>query len=171
MDEKVQPVCIQEDDKIQVNVRETEKDIENESGKEEDPLQSEFLEVRAAAEVGDDETMPCETFRAYTISVLLTVIGAVISNITQFREQPLAVDPAIIQLVALPIGRFWAKYMPEATIPIGRWSLKLNPGPFTIKEHTLIVIMANVAVGYPPYALGLIVVQAQNYRTFLFDHC
>ena len=169
MEEKVQSVFMKEDDKIQATVRETQEDIENDSGRDTELLQSEFIEVRAAAEVGDDETMPCETFRAYAISVLLTVIGAVISNITQFREQPLAVDPAIIQLVALPIGRLWARYMPDATIPIGRWSLKLNPGPFTIKEHTLIVIMANVAVGYPPYALGLIVVQAQNYRTFLFD--
>ena len=169
MDEKVQPVSVREDDEIQVAVTKTPEDIENDSGKQEEPSQSEFLEVRAAAEVGDDETMPCETFRAYTIAVVLTVIGATISNITQFRDQPLAVEPVIIQLISLPIGRFWAKYMPDATIPIGKWSLKLNPGAFTIKEHTLIVIMANVAVGYPPYALGLIIVQAQNYRTLLCD--
>ena len=168
MDEKVQPISVNEDDKIQVAVVETPEDIENGPGKEE-PLQSEFLEVRAAAEVGDDATMPCETFRAYAIAVVLTVIGATISNITQFRDQPLAVEPVIIQLIALPIGRLWAKYMPEATIPIGRWSFKLNPGTFTIKEHTLIVIMANVAVGYPPYALGLIIVQAQNYSIFFCD--
>ena len=169
MDEKFQPVSVKEEDNIQVTVAETREDIENDTGKDKEPLQSEFLEVRAAAEVGDDATMPCETFRAYTIAVVLTVLGATISNITQFREQPLAVEPIIIQLIALPIGRLWAKYMPQLTVPIGRWSFKLNPGTFTIKEHTLIVIMANVAVGYPPYALGLIVVQAQNYRTFFCD--
>jgi len=39
----------------------------------------------------------------------------------------------------------------------------LNPGPWNIKEHVLIYIMANVATG-PPYALNAIVIAQMNYN-------
>ncbi len=39
---------------------------------------------------------------------------------------------------------------------MGAWSFSLNPGPFNIKEHTIITIMANVSVG-PAYALYMTV--------------
>ncbi|KAG7091222.1 hypothetical protein E1B28_010273 [Marasmius oreades] len=39
----------------------------------------------------------------------------------------------------------------------------LNPGPWNIKEHVLVFIMANVAVG-PPYAINAIVVSEVFYR-------
>jgi hypothetical protein len=153
-----------EDDKIEATVTEKATDIENDHEQDEKPLQSEFLEVRAAAEVGDDENMPAETFRSWTIGIVLTMIGAIVSNITHLRNQPLTIDSTIIQLIALPIGRAWEKYMPKKTVSLGKWSFKLNPGTFTIKEHALIVIMANVGAGEPPYAIGLVIVQIMKYR-------
>jgi OPT family oligopeptide transporter len=135
-----------------------------------DPVrnEAEFLEVQAGTVIDDDETMVAETFRAYFIGIILTGLGAVISNITSLREEPLTVEPSIIQLVALPIGRLWARWMPVVKVPLGPWSLNLNPGPFTVKEHTLITMMANVGVGYPPYCIDLIIAQIMKYGISFF---
>lgn len=152
---------------ISINVREVEP--ETDDGDKEAGLQSEFLEVQAGAVLEDDETMIAETFRAYVIGVALTTLGAAVSNITDLRELPLAVEPVIIQLIALPIGRLWARVMPAMKVPLGRLSFSLNPGPFTVKEHTLITMMANVGVGQPPYCMGLIIVQIMKYSNNLLD--
>ena len=49
----------------------------------------------------------------------------------------------ISQLVSLPIGKAWARYVPNVTI----FTMELNPGPFTVKEHVVITIMASVVSG------------------------
>lgn len=46
----------------------------------------------------------------------------------------------VAQLIAFPIGRFWARIVPRISI----FGHSLNPGPFTIKEHVLVTIMAGV---------------------------
>jgi len=125
----------------------------------EDAEQSKYMEVRAGTDLDDDPTMPAETFRAYTIGIILTVIGASISNVTELREEPLVVDSGLLTLIALPIGRWWARWMPKARIGFGKWSFQLNPGTFTVKEHTLICVMASVGAGSGPYAISLIAVQ------------
>ena len=53
----------------------------------------------------------------------------------------------IALLIAYPLGMGWAKVMPCRTLSTfgRRWSL--NPGPFTVKEHSLIVIMAIASFG------------------------
>jgi hypothetical protein len=52
-------------------------------------------------------------------------------------------------LMSFPIGKFLALYVPNVTV----FGLELNPGPFTIKEHVIITIMASVASG-PAYAVS-----------------
>jgi OPT oligopeptide transporter protein len=47
------------------------------------------------------------------------------------------------------MGKAWARYMPNVSI----FGISLNPGPFTIKEHVIIVIMSDV-YGGPAYAVG-----------------
>lgn len=53
------------------------------------------------------------------------------------------------------MGRLWAAAMPNVSI----FGARLNPGPFTIKEHVLITIMATVgwqsayAVSVPHHSL------------------
>jgi hypothetical protein len=51
------------------------------------------------------------------------------------REKTVAV------LLTLPICKAWARYMPNISI----FSLPLNPGPFNVKEHVIITIMASIA--------------------------
>jgi hypothetical protein len=52
--------------------------------------------------------------------------------------------------LSLPIGKAWARYMPN----ISFFGIPLNPGPFTIKEHVLITIMAGVGSD-PAYAVSV----------------
>ena len=46
----------------------------------------------------------------------------------------------VAQLLSYPVGRLWARVVPNVKI----FGVSINPGPFTVKEHVLITIMANV---------------------------
>ena len=63
------------------------------------------------------------------------------------RSPSIAVSSLIAQLIAYPLGNFWARYMPKRKLKTFGIEWDLNPGPFTIKEHTLITIMSNVSFG------------------------
>jgi hypothetical protein len=51
-------------------------------------------------------------------------------------------------LLTYPIGKAWARYLPNVSL----FGMSLNPGPFTIKEHVIITIMATTSNG-PAYAV------------------
>jgi len=78
-----------------------------------------------------------------------------------FRSPAPSVAPLALVLISYPIGKFFAFVVPTKTYRLPRWlggvEFSLNPGPWNIKEHVLVFIMANVAVT-PPYALNAIVV-------------
>ena len=52
--------------------------------------------------------------------------------------------------MSFPTGKLWALYVPNVTL----FGVELNPGPFTIKEHVLITIMAGVGEA-PAYAVRM----------------
>jgi hypothetical protein len=64
-------------------------------------------------------------------------------------------------LLSFPIGRAWARYVPNVSL----FGAELNPGPFTLKEHVIITIMASVGAG-PAYAVRTNV-SKQLIRVFL----
>ena len=41
------------------------------------------------------------------------------------------------------MGKLWARYVPKVSI----FGMSLNPGPFTIKEHVVVIIMTNIGSG------------------------
>jgi OPT oligopeptide transporter protein len=43
-------------------------------------------------------------------------------------------------VLTFPICKAWARYLPNVSL----FGIPLNPGPFTIKEHVIITIMAGV---------------------------
>lgn len=49
----------------------------------------------------------------------------------------------VAQLISFPIGRAWARWVPNVKV----FGIPLNPGPFNVKEHVLITIMASVGAG------------------------
>jgi hypothetical protein len=59
-----------------------------------------------------------------------------------------------VRLFAYPLGKFLAWLMPLKTYRfpqrLGGSTLELNPGPFNIKENTLIVMMANASLLISP---------------------
>src|SRR5882757_2018901 len=84
-----------------------------------------------------------------------------------FRSPAPSVAPLALVLIAYPIGKFLAFVVPTRTYRLPRWlggvEFSLNPGPWNIKEHVLVYIMANVAVS-APYAINAIVVTQLNYN-------
>ena len=55
--------------------------------------------------------------------------------------------------------RLWARAVPQVKV----FGIQLNPGPFTIKEHVIITIMANVGSG-SAYATDIVAVQRVYYN-------
>lgn len=83
---------------------------------------------------------------------------------------PFIPDPTVIinslfvQLVTLPCGKFLEKVLPSYRITLFGYGMSLNPGPFNVKEHTLISVMSNVVVGGAPFT-DVIATQAFFYNT------
>jgi hypothetical protein len=129
-----------------------------------DTENSPYPEVRAAVH-NYDEDMPCNTVRAWTIGLFLVVIGASMNTLFSLRSPSIGLGALIAQIIAWPIGQGWEKIMPkrEYTLwPFGiRWSL--NPGPFNIKEHSIIVVMASVSFSVA-YATDIILAQLVFYK-------
>lgn len=57
-----------------------------------------------------------------------------------FRYPSVNITGIVAQLLSFPMGRLWAAVVPDVTV----FGARLNHGPFTIKEHVLITIMATV---------------------------
>jgi hypothetical protein len=101
---------------------------------------SPYPEVRSAVRA-TDEDVPCGTIRSWVIGMLLMTIGAALNLLFSMRNPAIQITSIVAQLVSYPIGILWEKFMPNCKI----FGLELNPGPFNMKEHALIVIMANVS--------------------------
>lgn len=88
----------------------------------------------------DDPTMPVWTFRTLFLGVGLSVFSAVLATIYTFKPQNASVSQLFCLIIAYVLGEGMASLIPT------RGLFKyLNPGPFNIKEHTAIVIMASTA--------------------------
>ncbi|CAM1505395.1 Fc.00g110320.m01.CDS01 [Cosmosporella sp. VM-42] len=127
-----------------------------------DEEDSPYPEVRAAVR-NFDEDLPCNTVRAWTIGLSLVVVGASMNTLFSLRSPSIGVGPLIAQIIAWPLGHGWARVMPakEFTTFGLKWSL--NPGPFNIKEHAIIVVMASVSFSVA-YATDIILAQLVFYK-------
>ncbi|KAK6124759.1 hypothetical protein DH2020_041493 [Rehmannia glutinosa] len=80
-----------------------------------------------------------------------------------------------MQIAVLPIGKFMAATLPEKEFTVfGRWRFSLNPGPFNVKEHVIITVMANCGVstgGGDAYSIGAITVMKAYYKQSLNFLC
>ncbi|PKK52367.1 hypothetical protein CI102_6818 [Trichoderma harzianum] len=107
-----------------------------------------YREIRAIFSNVDDPDMPCGTVRAWVIGLIW---AAGLAGLNQFfapRNPTLTVSVYITQLFSFPMGRFCAAILPTTAFLRGsRFEFSLNPGPFFIKEHMLITIMANASSG------------------------
>lgn len=153
---------------------------------------SPYPEVRAAVRPYDDYTLPCNTLRAWTIGLSLIFLGASMNTLFSLRAPSISLGSLIAQVIAWPLGHGWARVVPdrELFIPLpsfvrsggrptrGRvrerragaggeerigWRLRLNPGPFNVKEHSIIVVMASVSFSVA-YATDIILAQKVFYK-------
>lgn len=127
-------------------------------GEEDSP----YEEVRAAVR-NYDEDLPCNTLRAWTIGLTLVLVGASMNTLFSLRQPSIGLGALIAQIVAWPLGRGWEKVVPDRQISIFGLIIDLNPGPFNIKEHSIIVVMASVSFSVA-YATDIILAQLVFYK-------
>ena len=112
---------------------------------------SPYPEVRSAVANYDDPSMPVNTLRAWLLGIIWAMIIPGVNEFYYFRYPSIMVGGVglpfgpcplwseivnlclqiVAQLVSFPIGRAWARWVPNVKI----LGVSLNPGIFTIKEH------------------------------------
>ncbi|KAI6165122.1 OPT oligopeptide transporter protein-domain-containing protein [Pisolithus thermaeus] len=124
---------------------------------------SPYPEVRSAVANTDDPDIPVSTLRAYVMGLFWAILISGLNQFFYFRYPAVTIANYVGQLLSFPMGRAWAKFVPKWRI----FGYQLNPGPFTIKEHVLITIMASVGAA-SAYATDIVAVQRvyydQNYN-------
>jgi OPT family small oligopeptide transporter len=126
---------------------------------------SPYPEVRSAVANTDDPSIPVGTLRSWSIGFIWAILIPGLNQFFFFRYPSVTITGLVAQLLAFPIGHAWARVVPNVKV----LGVALNPGPFTIKEHVLITIMATV--GYQSaYATDIVAVQRVFYnQTFNFS--
>ncbi|KAH9982093.1 OPT oligopeptide transporter [Lactifluus volemus] len=118
--------------------------------------ESPYPEVRAAVSNTDDMEMAADTLRAWTIGLFGAIIIPGLNNFSSF-DIP-APRLLVAQLVSFPLACAWARSVPAVKI----FGVSLNPGPFSLKEHVIITVMATVGSS-SAYATDIIAVQRKFY--------
>ncbi|KAL6828792.1 OPT oligopeptide transporter domain-containing protein [Trichoderma sp. SZMC 28015] len=126
---------------------------------------SPYPQVRAVARNFDEEHLPYNTIRAWTIGLSLCVIGAALNTLFSLRSPRIDLGSLIVLFLGWVLGRTWETCMPIKRIQLSPSGLKLdlNPGPFNMKEHSVIMIMASVALSVAN-AMGVILAQLVFYK-------
>ncbi|KAL3637549.1 oligopeptide transporter [Castilleja foliolosa] len=123
-------------------------------------------QVRITVPPTDDPSLPVLTFRTWFLGLISCVLLAFVNQFFAYRQNPVFLSGLAAQIVTLPIGKFMARVLPETTfrVPLTNWSFTLNPGPFNMKEHVLILLFAGTGAS-GVYAVGIInIVKAFYHR-------
>ncbi|KAJ3477668.1 hypothetical protein NLI96_g10300 [Meripilus lineatus] len=120
---------------------------------------SPYPEVRSAVANTDDPSIPSMTLRVWVIGVIWAMIIPGMNQFFFFRFPAVTVTGIVAQLLSFPVGRAWARLVPNVKV----FGVSLNPGPFSIKEHVLVTIMASVGAG-SAYATDIVAVQRVYYN-------
>ncbi|KAI0793278.1 OPT oligopeptide transporter [Abortiporus biennis] len=134
---------------------------------------SPYAEVRAAVSNVDDPTMPVNTFRMWLIGIVFSFVIAGANHILSMRFPSSAITNVMVQLLALPAGRFLAWALPTTRFNTFGYIWSLNPGPFNIKEHTVITVMANI-ITVDAYGTAVTMMQSAFYGqklSFGYNFC
>ncbi|GAA5971328.1 hypothetical protein JCM3765_005835 [Sporobolomyces pararoseus] len=119
---------------------------------------SPYPEVRASVSNIDDPEMPVLTFRVWSIGITFCIVISALNCFFNLRYPAPLITPVVTQILSYPLGKLMARFLPIANFRLPRIlrriglpeDFSLNPGPFNIKEHTLLVIMANVSTAPAP---------------------
>ncbi|OIT03463.1 oligopeptide transporter 3 [Nicotiana attenuata] len=132
-------------------------------------------EVALVVPETDDPTLPVMTFRAWFLGPTSCTLLIFLDTFFIYRTQPLTISAILMRIAVLPIEKFMAATLPKKNYTLfGRWGVSLNPGPFNIKEHVIITVMANCGVsigGGDAYSVGAITVMKAYYKQSLNFLC
>ncbi|KAL7768693.1 hypothetical protein ACKLNR_000077 [Fusarium oxysporum f. sp. zingiberi] len=106
-----------------------------------------YPEVRAVVDDTDDPTLPVGTFRVFLLGTIFAIVGTGVEQFFSLRMPPIGLSTFIVQILALPVGKLLAKWLPTRKFRVFLREFTLNPGPFNQKEQILIAMMANVTFG------------------------
>ncbi|KAI6156158.1 OPT oligopeptide transporter protein-domain-containing protein [Pisolithus thermaeus] len=120
---------------------------------------SPYPEVRAAVANTDDPSIPAMTLRTWVLGLAWAVITSGLNQFMFYRYPSVTISSFVPQLLSFPMGKLWARYIPRRRV----FGVSLNPGPFSMKEHVLITIMASVGA-QSAYATDIIAVQRVYYN-------
>jgi len=127
---------------------------------------SPYPEVRSAVANTDDPEIPVSTLRVWVLGLIFAILISGLNQFFFFRFPSVSISALATQLLSFPVGRLWARVMPNKTL----FGLQINPGPFNVKEHVLLTIMATVGGG-SAYATDIIAVQRVYYnQTYNFSY-
>lgn len=101
-------------------------------------MNSPYAEVRAVVSNTDDPTLPVSTIRAWFIGLFFTVVVGFVNQLFSVRQPSIRLHAPVIQLLAFPVGKAAARWLPDVGFTLFGNDLRLNPGPFNQKEHMLI---------------------------------
>jgi len=123
---------------------------------------SPYPEVRAVVPETDDPDIPVNTLRMWILGVIWTLIGAGVNQFFSLRYPAVHIVSIVAELLAYPMGVALAHILPICSINLpyfGKW--RVNPDRhFNVKEHVVIVIMANVTIGFAGGADATGIIQA-----------
>lgn len=139
-------------------------DVQAEKELEEELLNdSIYPEVRAAVSAIDDPNMPVNTFRAWFLGLVFVILLSGINQLLYFRYPSVTISGLVVQLVCYPFGKALEKVLPTRSVKTRWGNFTLNPGPFNIKEHTMISVMSTVTYS-KAYATDIFIVQKLTYN-------
>ena len=98
--------------------------------------------MRSAVANTDDFDMPVSTLRTWVIGLIFAIIMSGLNQFFFFRFPSVGITGIAAQLLTFPIGRAAAAFLPNWTI----FGVRLNPGPFTLKEHVLITVRTSPGI-------------------------
>lgn len=106
--------------------------------------------VRRIVSLHDDTTLPTITFRYFLLVLIFVPPGAFLQQLNMFRTTSAPYSIFFVQIAASYVGDWLAKTLPawDIRIPFTKKSFSLNPGPFSVKEHVLVVIAAASGATY-----------------------
>ncbi|KAG5982382.1 hypothetical protein E4U55_001976 [Claviceps digitariae] len=118
--------------------------------------------VRRIVSFTDDPTEPTLTFRYFLLTILFVAPGAFLSQMAHFRTTYAPYSVFFVQIASNYLGVWLAKVLPDWTVRVpflpSRYGFRLNPGPFSTKEHVLVTISAasgaTYNLGYTPIAMS-----------------
>ncbi|KAJ7759494.1 hypothetical protein B0H16DRAFT_592751 [Mycena metata] len=94
---------------------------------------SPYPEVRSAVANTDDPAIPVATLRAWTLGILWAILIPGLNQFFFFRYPAVTVTSIVPQLLTFPLGRLWARLLPNVTLNLFGVRVELNGGAFSIK--------------------------------------